>query len=218
MLQNGTYAGGRGYPRVADQIDTAVLRNVHEWFDEHAVAWAGTPVELGNMIGRPKQQVVHAIETASETLLVFGITASLSRRPGLPTVIILRHLEEICPDLGGPARTSDVRTGHGDGDWEVSNGLLSGDPAAQPPVSKRLQKNAPNSETIDTVDRDDTIDLVSFSSFSPGDDPPHTHKRLWVLLAAIVLLAIIGMSDGTMRTITTHIVSWFTSILSQSTR
>jgi len=102
MLQNGTHAGGQGYPRVADQIDTAVLGNLHEWFDEHAVAWAGTPVELGNMIGRPKQQVVHAIETASATLLVFGIAASLSRRPGLPTVIVLRHLEEISHEIDNP--------------------------------------------------------------------------------------------------------------------
>ena len=107
MLQNGTYAGGQGYPRVADQIDSAVLKKVHEWFDEHAVAWSGTPVELGTMIGRPNQQVVHAIEIASVTLLVFGIAASLSRRPGLPTVIVLRHLEEISPDIDSQAGASD---------------------------------------------------------------------------------------------------------------
>src|SRR5215813_3308363 len=112
MLQNGTHAGGQGYPRVADQIDTAVLGNLHEWFDERAVAWAGTPVELGNMIGRPKQQVVHAIETASVTLLVFGIAASLSRCPGLPTVIVLRHLEEIPPDIDSPTGASDIAAGH----------------------------------------------------------------------------------------------------------
>src|SRR5215831_10637762 len=136
MLQNGTYAGRQAYPRVADRIDTAVLKNVHELFDEHGVTWAGTPTELANMIGRPKQQVVHAIETASVTLLVFGITASLSWLPGLPTVILLRHLEEICADLGVPARTNDVSTRDGDGDLKVSNGLLSIDPAAQPAVGK----------------------------------------------------------------------------------
>src|SRR5262249_3783636 len=107
MLQNGTHAGSQAYPRVADQIDTAVLMDVHDWFDEHAVAWVGTPVELCNMIGLPKQQVVHAIETASVTLLVFGIAASLSRRPGLPTVIVLRHLEEISPDIDSQAGARD---------------------------------------------------------------------------------------------------------------
>src|SRR6185369_13315178 len=82
----------------ADPADAAVLEKVSHWFAQHGVAWSGTPAELAGILGCPAEQLVHAIEVASATLLVSGIAGSVCKRPGLPTVICLRRLEEICDE------------------------------------------------------------------------------------------------------------------------
>jgi hypothetical protein len=86
--------------RVTTQADADVVDRIHRWFSQHGVAWAGTPGELARILGGTPEQLMHAMEEASVTLLVFGISASVFRRSGQPMIIVLRRLELIGNSVG----------------------------------------------------------------------------------------------------------------------
>jgi TPR repeat protein len=81
--------------RVTAPADADVVERINRWFAQHGVAWAGTPSELSRLVGRASEELMHALEAASVTLLIYGISASVLRRPGQPTIISLRRLQEI---------------------------------------------------------------------------------------------------------------------------
>ena len=83
--------------RVTAPADVDAVERINRWFVQHGVAWAGTPSELSRLVGRSSEELMHGLEAASITLLLYGISARVLRRPGQPTIISLRRLEEIDP-------------------------------------------------------------------------------------------------------------------------
>jgi TPR repeat protein len=92
-----SYADNHWNPslRVTTPAEADVVERINRWFVQHGVAWAGTPSELSRLVGRRSEDLTHTLEAESVTLLVYGVSASVLRRPGQPTIISLRRLEEI---------------------------------------------------------------------------------------------------------------------------
>jgi uncharacterized protein len=190
-LQSVAKDGREQGSRVADPTDSTVLKEICDWFEQHGIAWSGTPGELAVEIGRPPQQVVHAIETGSMTLLVVGVTAALSRRLGLPTLISLHRLEKIrtpgedstCEPGVAPEQRCENSGRSADISPEVP--AENGDPPATEPIA------------------DDAIwrDKLALAALNPADDPPRRviSKIFGFLLAVMILVAAIGLANRVLK-------------------
>jgi hypothetical protein len=215
----------------ADPADAAVLEKVSHWFAQHGVAWSGTPAELAGILGCPTEQLVHAIEVASATLLVSGIAGSVCKRPGLPTVICLRRLEEICDECESspdPCDTNSYDTDSYDTapcDTTPSQNLAepdSNDAQPAPENSAEDKSQAPtedlstNSNTGEAVDTEWRNKLV-MGALTPVDDTAHAQrgKFLWKALIVLALLVAVAMTNHRINSLASRIGSRFKSLVAR---
>jgi hypothetical protein len=197
--------------------DAAVLEKLCQWFAQHGVAWSGTPGELAANTGCSSDQMVHAIEAASKTLLLSGISGSVCRRPGLPTVICLRLLEEI------RERSRDAT---GEWDESMSSSAEAGkiskaellaqeiggedDPAEKQPLGVA----APESEPLDP----EWHRKLVLATLNPADDPADSRRRnfTWKALAVLGLIVAIAITNRSVVLFAGRIGSRVKSLVSRS--
>ena len=198
----------------ADPADAAVLENVSHWFAQHGVAWSGTPGELAGIVGCPTEQLVHAMEVASATLLVFGIAGSVCKRPGLPTVICLRRLEEICDECEFSPDPCDALPPQN----LIVRDSNDAQPAAENVVGDTSQAQSEHSSGSanpgDTLDPEWRNKLV-MGALTPVDDAADAQrgKFLWKALLVLTLLFAVAMTNHRVNSLATRIGSRFKSLV-----
>jgi TPR repeat protein len=209
----------REAPARANPSDAAVLENVFHWFVQHGVAWSGTPGELAGIVGCPSEQVVHAMEVASVTLLVFGIAGSVCKRPGLPTVIYLRRLEEICNQCEfskGPADPSLAQN-------VTVRDFNDAQPALENVVENTSQVQREDSES--SASPGEPLDpewrnKLAMGALTPVHDPADAQrgKFLWKALVVLSLLFAVAMTNRSITSHTIRIGSRFNSLVLRPVR
>jgi Sel1 repeat len=208
MLQNVADLGHEQDSRMVDPVDAAVVKEICQWFEQHGVAWSGTPGELAVGIGRPAQQVVHAIEAGSMTLVVFGISASLSRRSGSPTLISLHRVEKIVT----PAKDSTCERGAAPEQSCENSGRPPDIFPEVPPEDGKMPATEPVADDVIWRNK------LALAALSPTDDPPRRviRKIFWIVLAGIILVATIWATNRDLKLGGGRIGSWLRSIASNS--
>jgi hypothetical protein len=182
-------------PCSANASDAAVLEKLCQWFAQHGVAWSGTPGELAANTGYPTDQIVHAIEAASKTLLLFGISGCVCRRPGLPTVICLRRLEEIRVHSQDATGEWDQSTSSSAGAGEISKreSLAQEIVGEGDPVEKQPLGSAAGSEPLDG----EWHRKLVLAALNPADDSADSrrHNFAWKAFAVLGLVLAIAITN-----------------------
>jgi TPR repeat protein len=214
-----SYADNHWNPsvRVTTPADADVVERINRWFVQHGVAWAGTPSELSRLVGRPSKDLTHTLEAESVTLLVYGVSASVLRRPGQPTIISLRRLEEIedPADIVANRRKppdSDVEGSVGEPhsatfveDTSATENELRAEKVDTNVREQELNANEsaeeldPAEPPVDSVDGLPAIEPANSEAVEPlplatlsvaADAPPQARRKLtWVIGAGAVVLA-----------------------------
>jgi hypothetical protein len=215
----------------ADPADAAVLEKVSHWFAEHGVAWSGTPAELAGILGCPTEQLVHAIEVASATLLVSGIAGSVCKRPGLPTVICLRRLEEICDECEFSPDPCD-KDSHDKAPYDTapcdtapSQNLAEPDSNDAQPAPQNIAEDnsqAPTEDLSTSADPGEAVDTewrnkLVMGALTPVDDAAHAQrgKFLWKALIVLALLVAVAMTNHRINSLVSRIGSRFKSLVAR---
>ena len=205
----------------ADPADAAVLEKVSHWFAQHGVAWSGTPAELAGILGCPTEQLVHAIEVASATLLVSGIAGSVCKRPGLPTVICLRRLEEICDECESSPDPCDTNSY----DKAPSQNLAEPDSNDAQPAPENIAEDksqAPTEDLSISADPGEAVDTewrnkLVMGALTPVDDTAHAQrgKFFWKALIVLALLVAVAMTNHRINSLASRIGSRFKSLVAR---
>lgn len=170
-------------PTGIDAADATVLTEISRRFEQHGVAWSGTPGELARAIGRPVEQVLHAIQLPRTALLVYGIAATMSRE-GCRTVVCLRGLDENLPQ---EKTTATFDTG-----VEAWKGSTPAEHESRPDVLSDT-RSAEHSGKKTTEDPsvvwniDEWRNKLILASLNPVEEPPHDRGRLLLLTIGIVV-------------------------------
>jgi Sel1 repeat len=199
-LAMASYADNRwdASRRVTTPADAEVINRINVWFVQHGIAWAGTPGELAHLIGRGSEELRHALEAASVTLLVFGISASVLRRPGQPTIISLRRLEEIdnSVDIVGnrrqpPGSEHAVERTIGQGGWATAVEDTSA-PIDEPPSKKGdAMEPALELHLSEPLDSEPAEPLPLATLSSVADPPSKPYRNLLLALSVTAVVAVL---------------------------
>ncbi|HMC73584.1 MAG TPA: tetratricopeptide repeat protein [Terriglobales bacterium] len=210
----------------ADPGDAAVLEKVSHWFAQHGVAWSGTPAELAGILGCPTEQLVHAIEVASATLLVSGIAGSVCKRPGLPTVICLRRLEEICDECEFSPDPCDTNPyDKAPYDTAPSQNLAAPDSNDAQSVPENVAEDnsqAPTEDLSPSADPGEAVDTewrnkLVMGALTPVEDAADGQrgKFLWKALIVLALLFPVAMTSHRVNSLASRIGSRFKSLVAR---
>jgi hypothetical protein len=183
-----------GQPLTAiDAVDGNVSTEISRWFEQHGVAWSGTPGELARAIRRPVEQVLHAIQHSRTALLVFGIAATVSRE-SCRTVVCLRSLDDNLPQEETSATCdSGVEAWEGGtpAEHESPSDVLSTRSAEYSGNEHSANKTTTTSSAVWNID--EWRNKLILASLNPVEEPPHDRGRL-LLLTIGILVGVLALS------------------------
>jgi TPR repeat protein len=205
----------RELPPPASPSDAAMLEDLCHWFVQRGVAWTGTPGELAGVLGCSSEQLMHAMEVASLTLLVFGVSGSVCKRRGLPTVICLRRLEEICNQCENSTAACDTPLSlSSTADNLMQEQSSEGESGHDAATEMQSSDSAAPSEPLD----DEWHRKLVLAALNPADDPADRPRAnlAWKALAVLGLILAIAITNRSVISFTGRIGSRLKSLLSKS--